>query len=110
MRGHIRRRGKDSWAIVIDLGRDAAGNRRQKWHTVHGTKQDAQRQLATILHQLNTGAYVEPTKITLQAYLHQWLTHVENKVSAKTFERYREIVTQHLIPSLGHHLLHRLQP
>ena len=44
MIGHIRRRGKGSWAIVLNLGRDANGKRRQKWHTVHGTKRDAQKE------------------------------------------------------------------
>jgi integrase len=46
MKGHIRQRSKGSWAIILDLGRDADGKRRQKWHTVRGTKKDAQRELA----------------------------------------------------------------
>ena len=46
MRGHIRPRGPQSWAVVLDVGRDGGGKRRQKWHTVRGTKKDAQRELA----------------------------------------------------------------
>jgi integrase len=46
MKGHIRQRSKGSWAIILDLGRDADGKRRQKWHTVRGTKKDTQRELA----------------------------------------------------------------
>jgi integrase len=38
MKGHVRRRGKASWAVVLDLGRDGAGKRRQKWHSVKGTR------------------------------------------------------------------------
>ena len=110
MRGHIRRRGKDSWAIVIDRGRDANGKRCQKWHTVRGTKKHAQRELAAMLHQMDTGSYVEPNKLTVCHYLDVWLRLTQTKVSAKTFERYDEIVRQHLIPALGHHLLNRLQP
>ena len=45
MRGHIRKRGKRSWSIVIDIGRDANGRRRQKWHPVAGTKRDAEKEL-----------------------------------------------------------------
>ena len=88
MRGHIRRRGKNSWAIVIDQGRDTDGKRRQKWHTVRGTKKHAQGELAAILYQMNTGSYVEPNKLTVCDYLDQWLMHTRTKVSAKTFERY----------------------
>ena len=28
MKGHIRKRGKSSWAVMLDLGRDASGKRR----------------------------------------------------------------------------------
>ena len=55
MKGHIRKRGNGSWSIILDVGRDANGTRRQKWHTVHGSKKDAERELARILHDMNTG-------------------------------------------------------
>ena len=73
MKGHIRQRGEKSWAIVLDLGRDAEGKRRQKWHTVRGRKKDAERELARLLHEINTGAYVEPSRMTLSDYLDRWL-------------------------------------
>ncbi len=51
MRGHLRKRGKDTWAIVIDLPKDpASGKRHQQWHTVHGTRRDAERALSELLH------------------------------------------------------------
>jgi integrase len=96
---------------VIDLGRDADGKRRQKWHTVHGTKADAQRELTRLLHQLNTGTYVRPTKLTVAEYLELWLKdYAEPNVAAKTLERYAEIIRKHLVPSLGHVVLAKLQP
>lgn len=111
MRGHIRQRGKKSWSIVLDLGRDPSGKRRQKWHTVHGTKRDAQRELTRLLHSLNTGEYVEPSKLTVGEYLNRWLSdYAKIRVSIRTYERYSEIVRLHLIPSLGNHLLPKLQP
>ncbi len=110
MKGHIRSRGKRSWAIVLDIGQDAAGKRRQKWHKVHGTKRDAQRELVCLLNQMNTGAYVEPTRLLVRDYLADWLAHAKSKVSGKTFERYEEIVDKHLVPALGHHPLAKLHP
>lgn len=111
VKGHIRRRGKGSWAIVLDLGRDSAGKRRQKWHTVRGTKRDAQREMARLLHELNTGAYVEPTRITVGEYLARWLEdYARAKVAPKTFERYAEIIRLHLVPALGGTPLAKLQP
>ena len=110
MTGHIRKRGERSWAILLDLPRGPDGKRRRKWHTVHGTKKDAQRKRNELLHQLETGAYVEPTKMTIKEFLERWLKHVRSKVGGKTFERYSEIVHKNLIPSLGALRLPQLQP
>jgi integrase len=111
MKGHIRKRGKDSWAIVIDLGRDSAGKRRQKWHTVHGTRKNAETELTRLLHQLDSGTYVRPTKMTVEEYLERWLKdYAEHNVAAKTFERYAEIARKHLAPNLGHFTLAKLHP
>ena len=111
MKGHIRQRSKGSWAIILDLGRDADGKRRQKWHTVRGTKKDAQRELAKLLHQLHTGEYIEPTQMTVVDYLKTWLRdYAKVNVAGKTYERYAEIIERHLIPALGHHALPKLQP
>jgi integrase len=95
----------------LDLGRDSNGKRHQKWQTVRGTKRDAQRELNTLLHSLQTGVYVEPTKLTVGEYLRRWLDDcAKTNVAAKTYERYDEIVRLHLIPGLGHFVLTRLQP
>jgi integrase len=111
MKGHLRRRGKNSWSIVLDLGRDASGKRRQKWHAVGGTKKVAERELARLVNALHTGAYIEPTRITVAEYLERWLEdYARSNVSAKTFERYAEIVRLHLTPDIGFHKLVKLQP
>ena len=65
MKGHIKKRSKQSWSIWIELGRDTAGRRRQKCITVKGTRKDAERELARIINEINTGEFVEPSKIRL---------------------------------------------
>ena len=111
MKGHIRRRGKRSWALVLDIGLDSDGKRRQKWHSVQGTKREAERELTRLLHDLNTGGYVEPSNLTVRDYLDKWLKDCARPtVAPKTFERYAEIVGLHLIPALGHHPLSKLHP
>ena len=111
MKGHIRQRGKHSWAVKLDIGRDpVTGKRRTRWHTVRGTKRDAQRELNRLLHELDTGAYVEPNKLTVTEFLRRWLKDVRPNVRPKTFERYNEIVEHHLIPAFGQRSLAKLQP
>ncbi len=111
MKGHIRKRGKRSWAVVIDLGCDANGKRRQKWHTVHGAKRDAQRELADLLSSLNKGDYVEPSRMKVSEYLDRWLSeYAKLNVSPKTYERYTDIISRNIKPALGEYHLSKLRP
>jgi integrase len=111
VKGCIYSRGKGTWALVIDLPRGADGKRRQKWITMKGTKRDAQAELTRIVHEMNTGAFVEPAKLTLGAFLETWLKDcAAPSVSKKTLEEYETCVRRHITPALGHVLLQKLKP
>ena len=112
MRGHIVKRGKDSYSVVISLGTDpATGKRRQQWVTTKGTKRDAERRLGEVLHQLDTGAFMRPGKISVADYLKKWLTdYAKPNLAPRSVEGYQTIISQHLIPRLGAILLTQLKP
>lgn len=103
MRGHITKRGKDSYSIVISLGKDpATGKYRYQWVSVKGTKKDAEKRLSELLHQLDTGTFVNPGRTTLAEYLQRWLQeYTKPNLSPRGFERYESITRVHLIPRLG---------
>ena len=112
MRGHIVKRYKDSYSIVLNLGTDpATGNRKQQWISVKGTKKVAEKRLAELLHQLDTGMFMKPGKMTLADYLKQWLLdYCWANLAPRTAEGYESIVHCHLIPSLGQIPLTQLKP
>jgi len=112
MRGHITKRGKDSYTIVLDLGRDPeTGKRKQQWVSVKGTKKDAEKRLSELLSQLDNGIYVQPKKTTLADFLEMWLNeYAKNNLSPRGFERYSGIIRKHLIPDLGKVTLTQLKP
>lgn len=111
MTGHIRKRGKHSWQIFLEMPRTRDGRRRQKTITIRGTKRQAEAELARLTNEIATGAFVEPTKTTLSAFLDRWLVDAATlRVSAKTLERYDEIVRKHLIAALGPIRLVDLRP
>lgn len=112
MRGHIKKRYKGSYTIVLNLGRDpATGKARQQWVSVKGTKRDAEKRLNELIHQLDTGTFMKPGKTTLKDYLEQWLkNYVWPNLSPRTAEGYESIVRQHLIPRLGNTPLTQLKP
>ncbi|WP_240610896.1 Arm DNA-binding domain-containing protein [Ammonifex thiophilus] len=57
MRGHVRRRGKDSWQVIVYLGKDDTGKKVYRSQTVRGTRQDAERALAELLVKAHRGSW-----------------------------------------------------
>ncbi|WP_041458806.1 hypothetical protein [Ammonifex degensii] len=57
MRGHVRRRGKDSWQLIVYLGKDENGKKLYRSQTVRGTRQDAERALAELLVRAHRGSW-----------------------------------------------------
>lgn len=112
MRGHVTKRGKDSWTVVLSMGFDAVtGKRQQQWISVKGTKKDAERKLAELLHQVDTGEFVKPNRVTLAEFLERWLKdYARPSLGPRTFEGYEHIVRRHLVPGLGKILLTQLKP
>lgn len=112
MRGYIRKRGKDSYSIAVSLGRDpATGRYKYVWEGVKGTRREAEKRLSELLHRLDTGAFVSPSKITVADYLGRWLQeYVRPNLSPRGFERYESIARVHLIPDLGAIALAQLRP
>lgn len=111
MRGHIRKRAKDSWSLVVDIGRDpSSGKRRQTWKTFHGTKKQAEAELARLVSAIETGTDLEPQSVTVANFLDRWLKATKSRVAPRTYDRYSEIVRLHVLPSLGRVSLGKLRP
>lgn len=111
MNGSIRRRGKASWELVIDLGRDAQGKRLRKFVNAKGTKAEAQRQLRELLSMKDKGITLYGRRVTVAQWLGKWLQeYVVPNTRQKTYERYAGIVAKHLNPHIGHLQLTELKP
>lgn len=113
MRGNITRRGPDSWRIRFDVGAHPDGRRKVQSVTVRGTKRQAQAKLAELLHSVDKGTYVEPSKIAvvehMRARLAQWKSSVS--INGKTAERYGELIENQIAPfSIAGKMLQRLKP
>ena len=74
MCGSLRKRYKDSWNIIIDLGyqpdpQTGQPKRKQEYFTVRGTKRDAEKKLVELVNQANRHELVGSTKLTLGEWL-----------------------------------------
>lgn len=111
MRGHIKKRGKNSYSIKVSLGKDGAtGKYKQQWVSVKGTKKDAEKRLAELLNQLDNGMFVKPSKVTLAEYLTTWLyDYCQHNLAPSTTELYTHMA-KHIIPTIGNIPLTELKP
>ena len=94
MTGNITRRGKASWRLKFDVGRDPdTGRRITHYQTVRGTKKQAEAELIRQLAAIDGGTYVEPNKVTVASYMREWIDQAAaSAISPKTAERYRELI------------------
>jgi len=109
MKGHLKKRSKDSWTIVVDLGLKANGKRNQKWKSTKGTKKDAEALLARMLTELEDGVYIDAKKTSVSDYLDKWIASIKGSVSSTTYERYKQLCDKHLKPTIGNIALNKLQ-
>ena len=113
MRGNITRRGAHSWRLKFEAGRDpATGKRITKLVTVRGARRQAEAELTRLTAAQDAGVFIEPTKTTLTAYLHGWIAKAEalQRITPRTAERYRQIITLQIAPHLGALPLQKVGP
>jgi integrase len=103
MKGNLTRRGKSSWRLKFDTGRDSTTGRRiTKFVTLRGTKAQAQAEAARIIATAASGEHVDPSRETVGAFVERWLRDwANNNVSNKTWTRYAQLLRKHLASRLG---------
>ena len=111
MSGHIRQRGERSWELKFELGRDpVTGKRESRYHSFKGTKREAQLKLAELIVAGGSGSYIEPNKMAVanfvRARVDQW--EAAGNITARTAQRYRQLVENQIVPHLGAKALQRV--
>src|SRR5262245_24766796 len=111
MKGHIQKRGMNSWRLKFDAQRDLNSERRVQYVTFRGTKREAQAKLHELLASVGAGSYVEPAKTTVADFvasrIDQW--EAAGNLTARSAARYREILRNQIRPHLGDKPLQRLR-
>ncbi|WP_338832318.1 tyrosine-type recombinase/integrase [Bradyrhizobium sp. 27S5] len=112
MKGNITRRGKNSWRLKFDAGRDEKGERKTQFVTFRGTKREAQVKMAEMIASVAQSTFVEPSKVTVAEWVRGRVDHWETsgEISARTAQRYRQLTEHQIAPHIGDKLLQRLKP
>ena len=111
MNGSIRRRGKGTYELTIDLGKDSNGRRQRKFVNVKGTRKEADKKLRELAAAVDSGTALDLSKVNLSEFLERWMAdYVATNTAPSTQDGYHFIVRCHLIPHLGNIPLKKLQP
>jgi integrase len=112
VRGHIvKPKGRNRWYIVVDVGADTNGKRRQKWHGSWATEREAEAALPAILGSIHDGSYVEADRATVRGFLvDEWLPAVETTLRPSTHKLYETLFNAYVVPRIGDIRLQKLSP
>ena len=115
MKGHVesdKRNGevvRDRWRIIIDRGRDGAGNRQRDCYYVTGSKAAANRELRRLLTSADKGMYVKPEDQSVADWLDTWIKdYAPIGRAGSTLKGYQGIIRRYLKPELGQLRLQKL--
>ncbi len=107
---NIKKRGRNSWLLTIEIGRGADGKRQRHYETFKGLRRDAEKRYVDLLQELRVSSYQKPEKITLDEALKRYLRVAKHQVVQRTFERYEDLAEKHIQPVLGRLYINDLQP
>jgi Phage integrase, N-terminal SAM-like domain len=110
MKGHVRERSPGRWAIVIDVRDPSTGKCKRRWYSFSGTKREAQVECARLITEREGGAYIDPARVTVAAFLQRWLGHIATQVSPRSHESYGETINTYIVPYIGNVVLSKLRP
>ena len=108
--GHVRKRGK-TWAYVQYVSDPATGKGKYRWKSGFATKKEAQRALRKAITAVETGTFIEPSKMSYADYVRQlWLPQLEDQLESSTIESYERNMRVHILPRIGGLKLQQLGP
>lgn len=108
--GYIRKRNK-KYSAILELGRDpVTGKNKQKSLGSYKTKKEANSVLLDSLCKINNNVFITPKKTTLKEFLNIWLETYAINLSPTTYNGYKHIILNHIIPALGNIELQKLHP
>lgn len=104
--GSIRKRtdshGNVTYQITLELDRDPiTGVRHRRYHTVHGTKREAQEVLKKLLLNPDENLNAVQSSVRLREWMRVWLDEYLPHIAQTTRDGYEEKIRNHISPVLG---------
>ena len=111
MAGSIEKRGKNSYRLIVHEGYDLSGKPLRHTKTVHGTKKDAEVELAKFVTEVQNGLVVDGKSLKFSEFTEIWKRDYGSKeLAPSTYKRYCRMLETRLLPYFGHFYINKLRP
>ena len=111
MAGSIEKRGKNSYRLTVSEGFDLNGNPMIHRKTIHGTKKDAQVELAKFVTEVQNGLVVDGKSLRFSEFTEIWKRDYGSKeLAPSTYKRYCRMLETRLLPYFGHFYINKIRP
>lgn len=111
MAGSIEKRGKNSYRLIVSEGYDLHGKPMIHRKTVHGTKKDAQVELAKFVTEVQNGLVVDGKSLKFSEFTEIWKRDYGSKeLAPSTYKRYCRMLETRLLPHFGHFYINKIRP
>ena len=111
MAGSIEKRGKNSYRLSCLAGYDLQGKPIKKTKTVHGTKKEAEIELAKFVADVQNGMVIEGKSLKFSEFTEIWKRDYGSKeLAPSTYKRYCRMLETRLLPYFGHFYVNKIKP
>ena len=111
MAGSIEKRGKNSYRLTVSEGFDLNGKPMIHRKTVHGTKKDAEVELAKFVTEVQNGLVVDGKSLKFSEFTEIWKRDYGSKeLAPSTYKRYCRMLETRLLPYFGHFYINKIRP
>jgi integrase len=101
--GTIRKHKNGKWEARLSIGYDPMTGKLKQVSKYFKTRKEGQDWLIENQHNINTGRFIEPDKLTLGDWVKRWLTvYVKPGIRPTSYANYVDAANLHIIPALGH--------
>lgn len=109
LRDGVMKRGQ-TWSYVIRVPNPATGMSKPSWVGGFATEAEAKAARDKARVAIRDGQFVARNRITVAAYLTEWLAAHEVEVKPKTHEDYRSLIDNHVTPRIGRMPIQSVRP
>lgn len=111
MAGSIEKRGKNSYRLTVSEGFDLSGKPMIHRKTVHGTKKDAEVELAKFVTEVQNGLVIDGKSLKFSEFTEIWKRDYGSKeLAPSTYKRYCRMLETRLLPYFGNFYINKIKP